>query len=135
MIADRHFVSHQQHQAQHAYHRKPRPIGEYGLLADAMARDEYVSYGVWTFGMGVRWDGPVLVTLGAGLALGSSTRITGSYDVESTSMSGVTALAHGILPLATVGHAKVGAAVFSSADAKEGPRAFLEKRAPQFQGR
>ncbi len=31
--------------------------------------------------------------------------------------------------------AKVGAPVFSSDDAKEGPRAFAEKRAPQFQGR
>jgi enoyl-CoA hydratase len=30
--------------------------------------------------------------------------------------------------------AKVGAAVFASADAKEGPRAFSEKRAPQFTG-
>jgi enoyl-CoA hydratase len=31
--------------------------------------------------------------------------------------------------------ARVGAAVFASADAKEGPRAFSEKRAPNFQGR
>jgi enoyl-CoA hydratase len=30
--------------------------------------------------------------------------------------------------------ARVGAAVFASADAKEGPRAFSEKRAPNFQG-
>ncbi|WP_460793551.1 crotonase/enoyl-CoA hydratase family protein [Nocardioides pacificus] len=31
--------------------------------------------------------------------------------------------------------AKVGAAVFASADAKEGPRAFAEKRKPSFEGR
>jgi enoyl-CoA hydratase len=31
--------------------------------------------------------------------------------------------------------AKVGAAVFASDDAKEGPRAFAEKRTPNFQGR
>jgi len=30
--------------------------------------------------------------------------------------------------------ARVGAAVFASADAKEGPRAFMERRTPQFRG-
>jgi len=30
--------------------------------------------------------------------------------------------------------AELGAAVFKSADAKEGPRAFAEKRAPKFTG-
>ncbi len=34
-----------------------------------------------------------------------------------------------------VDDARRGAAVFASDDAKEGPRAFAEKRAPQFQGR
>src|SRR5262245_45956992 len=34
------------------------------LEADAMARDDYFSYGTWTAAAGLRWQGPVVLTVG-----------------------------------------------------------------------
>jgi hypothetical protein len=79
------------------------------LEADAMARADYLSYGVWTVGLGVRWDGPVLVTAGAGLAFGSSKQLLPDYTLLDQSTSGMTAFVHGVVPLVRVGHARIGA--------------------------
>ena len=79
------------------------------LEADAMARDDYISYGAWTFGAGLRFEGlPLIVTAGAGLAIGSSQRLAGDYSLDSQSMSGVAAFVHGNLPLVDIGHAQLG---------------------------
>ena len=80
------------------------------LEAEPMAREDYISYGAWTFGMGVRWDGPVIVTAGLGLVVGSAKQLLPDYSLASYSYTGVGALVHGVLPVARVGHPRIGLA-------------------------
>jgi hypothetical protein len=77
------------------------------LQADGMAREDYVRYGTNTIGLGVRWDGPLQLTAGAGMAFGSSTQLTADYMVVSESMSGVAASLRAVRPLVTVGHGQL----------------------------
>jgi hypothetical protein len=77
------------------------------LEADGMGRTGYISYGVYTIGAGVRFDARIVVTVGAGLALGSAKQFTSDLSVMDESTSGVTAFAHALLPVATIGHARL----------------------------
>jgi hypothetical protein len=79
------------------------------FTADAMAPSSYLSYGVSTIGAGIHWDGPVVVTVGGGVALENSSAFLPDYTLASDSHTGATAFVHATLPLFAIGSGKLGA--------------------------
>jgi hypothetical protein len=85
--------------------------GHFGVVSlievDAMALDRYISYGAWTFGGGLRFEGPVLLSAGVGLVLGNSKQLVG-YQLVAQSFTGAAAFAHVTLPVYRFGRGRIG---------------------------
>lgn len=78
------------------------------LGVNSMPPSRYLTYVANTVGAGIHWDGPIVLTVGAGVAFANAERFTPDVMLVQESFTGATAFAHGTVPLYRIGSGRLG---------------------------